>query len=166
MTPDHRLRRRLVDVVNDYCDRLKPHEIGGNNKGPWVSKFLAWVGVTEPSPWCMAFVCYSLKQVPWNGPKWKAVIECVRFAKKNDLVTHNFPAVGDIALRINPGGWQGHCGIVTAIHLNGWIETVEGNTSAGATGSQRDGDGVYRRVRHESYWNEGFCQWYRLKDKN
>lgn len=40
-----------------------------------------------------------------------------------------------------------HIGIVEAVNRDGSITTIEGNTSSGSAGSQRDGGGVYRRVR-------------------
>ena len=42
--------------------------------------------------------------------------------------------------------WKGHIGIVKSWNKGGGI-TIEGNTSAGITGSQSNGDGVYKRAR-------------------
>lgn len=50
--------------------------------------------------------------------------------------------------------WQGdgvadHIGIVEVNHPDeGWIQTIEGNTSSGSGGSQSNGGGVYRRARN------------------
>lgn len=58
------------------------------------------------------------------------------------LVLFDFP--GDGVARIS------HVGIVEGINPNGTLVTIEGNTSAGTSGSQRDGGGVFRRTRSPS----------------
>lgn len=55
------------------------------------------------------------------------------------LVFFNFP--GDGLDRIS------HVGIVEGINATGTIVSLEGNTSPGTSGSQRDGGGVFRRTR-------------------
>jgi hypothetical protein len=37
------------------------------------------------------------------------------------------------------------------------VYSIEGNTGPGESGSQRDGDGLYRRVRPRSFWSWGFA---------
>lgn len=49
-----------------------------------------------------------------------------------------------------------HAGIVVGVNTDGSITTIEGNTSSGAAGSQRDGGGVYRRVRRSSIVGYGY----------
>jgi hypothetical protein len=61
----------------------------------------------------------------WRKPDWSA--------KPGDLVCFEW----------SPG--KHHIGIVKADH-GVTLATVEGNTSSGARGSQRDGDGVYERT--------------------
>lgn len=43
-------------------------------------------------------------------------------------------------------GLADHVGLVEA-NYGGWIQTIEGNTSSGAAGSQSNGGGVWRRTR-------------------
>lgn len=60
------------------------------------------------------------------------------------------PAVGALALFDFPGDNVrriSHIGIVEAVNRDGSIICIEGNTSPGTAGSQRDGGGVYRRTR-------------------
>lgn len=59
--------------------------------------------------------------------------------RPGSLVLFDFP--GDSVNRIS------HVGIVEAVNRDGSIVSLEGNTSAGTAGSQRDGGGVYRRTR-------------------
>ncbi|MCW0193383.1 MAG: peptidoglycan-binding protein [Rhodococcus sp.] len=62
-------------------------------------------------------------------------------ARDGDLVVFNFD-----------GGVDDHIGRLDGDPDPGaqFVETVEGNTSSGNTGSQNNGDGVYARIRHKS----------------
>ncbi len=75
-------------------------------------------------------------------------------ARKQGRRTGEFRA-GFVACRIyGTGDWgPGHTGIVEAVHSDGTVTCIEGNTSPGSGGSQRDGGGVARRRRAKSYWN-------------
>ena len=118
-----------------------------------------------PWPWCAAFVAYCVQQwlqVPENAqacltpahPTAKAW-RCAdakaygweTWAEKRGL------RVFDEDERMLPGDIVtfdfSHIGIVRSDRGN-IIETIEGNTSPGAKGSQRDGDGVYVRLRQRS----------------
>lgn len=64
------------------------------------------------------------------------------------VVFFDFP--GDGVNRIS------HVGIVEAVNADGSIVTIEGNTSAGTGGSQRDGGGVFRRTRRTGIVGYGY----------
>lgn len=49
-----------------------------------------------------------------------------------------------------------HVGIVEAVNRDGTITTLEGNTSRGTSGSQRDGGGVWRRTRKTGITGYGY----------
>lgn len=49
-----------------------------------------------------------------------------------------------------------HVGIVEAVFANGDVQCIEGNTSPGNGGSQRDGGGVWRRVRRAGIVGYGY----------
>lgn len=114
-------------------------------------------------PWCAAFVSYvfqvaardegfalvSIDALP-RTPRaydfdtvWAQRNSALVFSprqkkirpRRGDIVVFNFSHVGIIARAPGTGGI---------------VETVEGNTSPGNTGSQRDGAGVYRRRRNVS----------------
>lgn len=57
---------------------------------------------------------------------------------------------GDLVIFNWDGGVPDHIGRLVAKKDASTVLTVEGNTSAGATGSQNNGDGVYMRVRYSN----------------
>lgn len=124
-------------------------ELTGHNDGPFVEMFQGAVdGVAQGEPWCMCFVQFCVQQV---GQQYG--LQSPLAASEHVLTTWN----NSQALRVEqafPGAvvcWQregttnGHAGIVTGVQ-NGNFTTVEGNTSGGA-GLNRDGEGVYEKIR-------------------
>lgn len=149
------LREKLL-TAELAAAKLGIREQGGNNRGPWIKKFLNEVGLPDGYAWCAAFQSYELHQVA--GKKLPiesaSVEEFYDYARrqgwlvtrpfKGDLVCYDFD--GD-------GQYDDHIGLVArvlSIRFAGqWLlETVEGNTSQqGASGSQADGGGVFIRRR-------------------
>jgi hypothetical protein len=123
----------------------------GRNCGPEVKMFLRSTGLGCGYPWCAAFVTYTLSVTGASYPSVRSAatrhfildesIEARRVLRggrdvgSGDLVVWrkgNTP-YGHIGIVM---AWEGRCG-----------STVEGNTSAGTSGHQRDGDGVWHRWR-------------------
>lgn len=144
----------------------------GTNAGPYV---LAYQKSCVPpldagAPWCAAFVRFRMKKAAtdlgltydkdfprsgytpdwarWarNNNKWLPAVECKdRYEEilPGDLVLFYFSALKRI----------GHIGIIEKVHSNGLI-TIEGNTGPEPNDEdevERDGDGVFRKVRD---WGE------------
>ncbi len=123
----------------------------GSNEGPRIADYMAAVGLSDGYPWCAGFARKMLDQAEANRPD-------VRSAGATDYVTGasidatsvlrgaEEVARGALAIWRRGDTWKGHIGIV-----RGWQQqcgrTVEGNTSPGDAGPQRDGDGVWRRQR-------------------
>lgn len=58
------------------------------------------------------------------------------------------PSAGDlVTFDFHNQGEPHHVAFVRGVRADGQLLTTEGNTSAGAGGSQADGDGVFKRVR-------------------
>ena len=56
---------------------------------------------------------------------------------------------GDIVIWRKMKLWQGHVALVKSVdHVNQLFVTIEGNTSNSDKGSQRDGGGIFERVRY------------------
>jgi len=123
----------------------------GDNGGKMVEKYLESVGLGEGYPWCAAFVRYVMDAADVARPP-------VRSAGATDYITgrsvdakrvlRGTADVPEGALSIHRRGqtWKGHIGIVRY-----WQRqcggTIEGNTSPGNAGPQRDGQGVWKRTR-------------------
>ena len=126
----------------------------GTNDGPGVRRFLSAVGLGPGNPYCAAFVSFCLDVADPS-----AVVPAVRSALARDFITAQSiraswviggrwgpPPRGTIVVWKKGNTVFGHAGIVLK-----WFKrcgyTIEANTSSGAYGSQRDGDGVFVRLR-------------------
>lgn len=110
-------------------------EIGGNNCGPFVEKYLHGI-VPEGNPWCAGFVSFCFSQDPAGMPfpytlgakNLLREFQSRGWAHKpgNDYS----PKPGDIVVwwRDQPASGKGHVGLVHQLH-NGFLYTIEGNKS-------------------------------------
>ena len=110
------------------------------------------------NPWCCMFVWWVFKHAGasklfYGGGRtascstlmtyYRAKGQEVRTAKKGDLIFMNFDT--------NPSSNVAqHIGICVEDSDGNTVTTVEGNTSSGNSGSQDNGEGVYRRSRKMS----------------
>ncbi len=152
-----RVRPAHLDTALAYVGTV---EQGGANRGARVERFLQSVGLGPGQPWCAAYVSYVLGatgvRAPLDGRR-----RVIRSGLAARFITARSVRASE-ALRgvkqVPPGAvviWRkgngpfGHAGF--AVSWDGASgETVEGNTSSGRAGSQRDGDGVWRRQRRIS----------------
>lgn len=143
------LREKLVEAELAAA-RSGVREVGGNNHGPEVKKFLAEVGLPEGYAWCDAFQSYEEHAVAGRRLPIESASVAQTYATAKTLGwIATTPARGDLVLYDFDGDGQtdDHIGIVvSASALPGcWkLNTVEGNTG---DGSAADGDGVYLRTR-------------------
>lgn len=121
----------------------------GSNRGPTIDKWNKLCGV-PPGPnafWCgtacNAFLMAAgfplqswLRYCPWIEQRAKSGAEGWSW--------HSTPRPGDLVLY--GAGEAKHVGLVERAS-GGVIHTYEGNTSAGAGGSQNNGGGLFRRTR-------------------
>lgn len=128
-------------------------EVGGNNHGPDVKKYLAEVGLPEGYAWCTAFISWCFRQAAGKKLAWESagVWNIWNYAKEHgwivdrprrfDLVAFDFNGDGVYNEHMGWVAWVKKFGPVSIVH------TIEANTSSGVAGSQTDGGGVYRRTR-------------------
>lgn len=117
---------------------------GRNNS----NKFGAAYGMNNVS-WCQIFIWWCFKQAGMDWYKTASCTACYKHyasrsvsrdaLRKGDIVYFDWDHSGDCD----------HVGIVESVGSSR-ITTIEGNTSSGNSGSQSNGDGVYRRYRTRS----------------
>ena len=137
------------------------HEEGGENRGRWIAIYLQEAGLPAGEPWCAAFVIYRLRRaaervgrpLPADFPQSGECAAYKNWARKNGvwMARSSRPQRGDLCLFYFPARRRvAHIGIVVKPLLSRAFWTVEGNTGreGGGVGVIRDGDGVYRKLRH------------------
>lgn len=144
---------RVLLLMAWLADNQKVREVGVN-RGFWVERFLAATGLGPGFPWCAAALAWCCDTLGIDRPRKgaAAVRNWVSWAKE----TGKFVAIdearrGDFPFWLNPNG-TGHIGVAVIVSAQA-IVSIEGNTSSGAKGSQRDGDGLYRRSRLKRAWD-------------
>jgi hypothetical protein len=130
-------RFTITEIANN---ELGIRELTGHNDGPKVEAYLSVVKLKKGQPWCAAFVSWVYQKAGFPKPRtgWSPDLfptaRLARSALPGDVIGIYFPEMGRIA----------HAGIVTQ-QKGSWIYSTEGNTSLQGS---REGDGVFRKVRH------------------
>jgi len=146
------LREKLVQCELAAA-KLGIHELGGDNHGPWVKKFLAVVGLPEGYAWCDAFQSFEMEGAAGHKLPIESASVGQTYATAQKLGwLASRPARGDLVCFDfdADGQFDDHIGLVVKVLGLGpmlTLQTVEGNTSSGEGGSQANGDGVYLRRR-------------------
>lgn len=143
---------KVLQVFAYLSDVIEVREELGPNNGKYVNDFLKESGgLGSGYPWCAAslnWVCEAIG-VPNPDKSDAAVIGWRNWARANGRLRTS-PARGYLCGYLHANG-SGHIGIVRSVETD-IVRSIEGNTSSGAAGSQRDGDGLYRRSRPRSVW--------------
>lgn len=131
-------RAALVAAIGEI--RQGAGEVGGDNRGPFVSKYFAPVGLGDGGSWCAAFVSWCFLQA--SGDTTSAMPFPYTTGARGLLAAFKkrgwakapesgcVPVPGDIVVwwRVTLAGWQGHIGLVHSIQ-DGMLYTIEGNHS-------------------------------------
>jgi hypothetical protein len=147
---------RVLLAVAHLADVVKVAERTGNNDGEWVEELLKSSGLGKGYPWCAATINWACEMLGVPNPERgdAAVITWRNWARENNRI-RVVGKRGDLCFYVRPNG-TGHIGIVRDVG-DTMVESIEGNTSPGATGSQRDGQGLYRRKRSVNFW-QGYIE--------
>lgn len=127
-------------IVAIAQSQISVKEATGNNDGLQVETYLSAAGLKKGQPWCAAFLTWVFKQAGYDRPAtgWSPALFPVRREVKTAspglMFGIYFPALNRIA----------HCGLIEQVKGN-WISGIEGNTNVSGS---RDGDGVFRKLRH------------------
>ncbi len=134
------LLKERANIIEIAQSQLHVREIGGNNRGKDVQKFLDYVHLPAGSKWCAAYVSWVFSKAGYVAPRtgWSPSLfplaRQTTAPKPADVIGIYYQSLGRIA----------HCGIIES-KKGEWIISIEGNTSVSGT---RDGDGVERKRRH------------------
>jgi hypothetical protein len=143
---------KVLQVFAYLADVIEVREELGKNHGKYVDDFLKESGgLGSGYPWCAAslnWVCEALG-VPNPDKADAAVVGWRNWAKANGRLKTT-PKRGYLCGFLNDN-LSGHIGIVRSVDGE-IVRSIEGNTSSGVQGSQRDGDGLYRRSRSAKTW--------------
>ncbi|WP_083256943.1 CHAP domain-containing protein [Arcticibacter eurypsychrophilus] len=145
----------LISLEGVYQREIGVREQSGNNDGAKVEEYLKYVGLKRGSPWCAAFVCWSLAQAGienprsgWSPDLFPGVKICWQRSsgvQLNSLKSlASVPCQGDVFGIFFPSKNRiAHVGFVDSWGEK-YVITVEGNTNEAGS---REGDGVYRKRR-------------------
>lgn len=101
--------------------------------------------------WCNQFTWWCFREAGLSALTPKSAYTPATFDwYKRKGLTGTAPRPGALVFFDFPGDGVdriSHIGIVEAVNRDGTVTTIEGNTSSGVAGSQRNGGGVYRRIR-------------------
>lgn len=147
------------DVLKTAASRIGYYAPNDPNPGSEAGRYWAqktgqkWLqGPSTSVWWCMLFVSMVLDmngQIDAiGGFSYNTDITLGR--NRNRLVGLANARPGDIVIFNRDGGGTDHVGFVEKNLGNGVLQTIEGNTSSGAAGSQSAGNGVWRRRRSSS----------------
>jgi len=115
-------------------------EVGGNNRGPFVRKYLAPAGIEEGNAWCASFVSWCFLQAVGGSkaampfaysPSARTMLaEFRQLGWASAPGSGCVPLPGDIVVwwRVSLQGWLGHVGLVHCVQ-DGMLYTIEGNRS-------------------------------------
>ena len=119
---------------------------GGDGQA-WCAKFVWWVFHESRAAGLIPKAAYTPTFAKWfrDHGRWGTT------PRPGAVVFFDFP--GDGVNRIS------HVGLVEAVNRDGTIQTIEGNTGRGGAGSQRDGDGVWRRTRRTGIVGYGYPEY-------
>ena len=129
-------------ALQTAIDELKSGacEVGGNNCGPSVKKYLHGI-VPEGNPWCAGFVSYCFSQNPAGIPfpysvgARKILQEFQQRGWANKPASGYLPQPGDVVVwwRDQPTSGKGHIGLVHQVR-DGFLYTIEGNKQSRVEG--------------------------------
>ena len=150
-SPDHQNINQVLKIAKS---QIGVREATGNNDGRQVEAYLAYTGNKKGEPWCASFVSWVFGKAGYAAPRsaWSPAL----FPKER-LVATAIPATV-FGIYFKAKGRITHAGLVER-KQGSWIYTIEGNTNLAGS---REGDGVYRRLRH-SRTIKAYADW--LPDK-
>lgn len=131
-------RAALAAAIGEL--KADAREIGGNNRGPFVRKYLEPAGIAEGNSWCASFVGWCFLQAshgdpgrmpfPYTPGARSLLAEFKRNGWAHAPGSGYRSQPGDVVVwwRVSLNGWLGHAGLVHSTR-DGMLYTIEGNRS-------------------------------------
>ena len=158
------MSKLTASIVRFAKAEIGVHEDGDSNTGKRVNEYKSATRLNpyESWPWCAAFIDWVLyrafidadieQDAAFRRPTTAGAWDLIRWSLAQDKRTQTLRNPGR---DIQPGDLIvyefSHCGIaVSSCDETGHFLAVEGNTSVGTAGSQRDGGGVHQRTRRSN----------------
>jgi hypothetical protein len=147
-------KQELVDLSREYLiKQIGVKEATGHNDGD-VVKYLNCIGLGKGNAYCLAgqVWCFeqAAKDLNLTNPLPK-VAKCSllwSIVQKKALQVYNKPPeVNDLIIWVDKATTKGHTERIIEVLGSTQVVTVGFNTSNGLQGSQREGDGVFKRIR-------------------
>lgn len=143
-------RNSVNEIMNIARAELGVREKTGKNDGIKVEAYLKYVGFKKGNPWCAAYVSWVFKQAGYPKPRtaWSpSLFPSARLIKE--------PSAGMVfGIYFLDLKRIAHCGLIENIQGD-FLLTIEGNTNVEGS---REGQGVYRRLRHKRTVNK-YANW-------
>lgn len=116
-------------------------EATGNNDGAAVEAYLRYTGNKKGEPWCASFISWVFGRAGYAQPRtaWSPALFPQSRRVLKPAPAHVFGIYYSKLKRI------AHAGLVERVK-GSWVSTIEGNTNVDG---RREGDGVYRKLRHQ-----------------
>ena len=154
----------------------------GQNHGKMIDKIESLFGLTGQQ-YCVMFVLYCYMQAcSQNNAKFSlpetASSQTLFESAKKIGINYTDPRKikpGDICIFRKYKLWEGHAALINSYLKDDMtFETIEGNTYDNDFGSQREGDGIYKRIRkaqsqnfvESSFYIRGFIDMGQLYPNN
>lgn len=131
--------------------KIATKEIGYTEKKNNDTKYGIAYG-TNNVYWCMVFIWWCFNQLDkslfYDGKKCASCSQLMNWAKSKGQWVNKDYRPGDILIfdLPNTSVKTDHTGICVAVNKSK-VTSIEGNTSSGASGSQSNGDGVFKKSR-------------------
>lgn len=148
------IKKRLIEYAIKYCGEVEyPKNSNRGEKIDTIQNEFGYCGVA----YCVLFVLYVYKKtlqeygIKNTLPNTASSQTLYEWAANNKMIETDFSklGIGDIVIWRKFKLWQGHTGIVISVnHANKSFLTVEGNTQNSDFGDQREGGGIYQRIRY------------------
>lgn len=149
----------VAQILTSAAGQIGYTEVDNNITKYW-SDLIRWhkaASSYQGQPWCAAFEQWNLYRFGmWFPADYPFYVPSLRSAAISRGAYSTTPRPGELAFFRFGYTTEVHTGFVEKVLDSTHIQTIEGNTSSGTSGSQNNGGGVYRRIRRSDWGVAGY----------